>query len=157
VLDTFLDDSSNSPLFEQAVSIAASFSLTLNSQESLLDLLFVGPDAFCVTTGHGVAQVEHMLEILAAVQPCTTRGFESLEEIVLRQIGLVSGCVCIFLKWDEDRKSLVDQMSLAGIPLLVLVLKTPGAKDPKIELKSDRFARVQVIDTGKIEEQLANL
>jgi uncharacterized protein (DUF58 family) len=156
VLDTFLEDSS-SPAFEEAVSIAASFAYTLNTQESLLDLLFVGAEAVSVTAGHGVAQVDHMLEILAAVQPCTRHRFEALVEVVLRQIGLVSGCVCIFLKWDENRKSLVDQMSILGIPMLVLVLKKPGAKDPKIELKNDRFVRCQVIDSGKVAEDLAKL
>jgi uncharacterized protein (DUF58 family) len=156
VLDTFSDDPSI-PIFEEAISIAASFAFTLNTQESLLDLLFVGTEAFSVTAGHGVAQVDHMLEILAAVEPCTTHPFASLEEIVLRQIALVSGCVCIFLKWDEHRKSLVDQMSILGIPLLILILKRPGAKDPRIELKNDRFARVHVIDSGNVAEGLLKL
>lgn len=156
VLDTFADNSS-SHLFEEAVSIAASFGYTLNTQESLLDLLFVGPEAFTVTTGHGVAQVDHMLEILAAVQPCSTHTFSALEEVVLRQIALVSGCVCIFLKWDENRKNLVDEMSMLGIPLLVLVLKRPGAKDPRIELRKEAWTRVRIIDTGKTAEELSRL
>jgi uncharacterized protein (DUF58 family) len=156
ILDTFLEEP-NSPLFEEAVSIAASFALSLNTQESLLDLLFVGAQAICVTAGHGVAQVDHMLEILASVQPCTANKFADLEDIVLRQIARVSGCVCIFLKWDENRKTLVEQMSSLGIPQIVIVLKRPGERAPKIELENDRFARVHVIDLEKVQEDLSRI
>jgi uncharacterized protein (DUF58 family) len=156
VLDTFLD-APNSPLFEEAVSVAASFALSLNTQDSLLDLLFVGTEAICVTAGHGVAQVDHMLEILASVQPCTSHEFPELEEIVLRQIARVSGCVCIFLKWDEARQDLVEQMSSMGIPQVVIILKRPGQKAPVIELKNDHFARVHVIESDKVQEGLARI
>jgi uncharacterized protein (DUF58 family) len=156
ILDTFLEKPDNE-IFEEAVSVAASFALSLNSQESLLDLLFVGTEAICVTAGHGVAQVDHMLEILASVQPCTSHRFVELEEIVLRQIARVSGCVCIFLKWDEDRKTLVEQMSSLGIPQIVIVLKRPGERAPKIELKNDRFARVHVIELDKVQEGLSRI
>jgi uncharacterized protein (DUF58 family) len=156
ILDTFLDVPS-SPAFEEAVSIAASFALSLNTQDSLLDLLFVGTEAICVTAGHGVAQVDHMLEILASVQPCTSHEFSELEEIVLRQIARVSGCVCIFLKWDEARKELVEQMSSLGIPQLIIVVKPPRERAPRIELKNDRYARVHVIDSDKVQEGLSRL
>ena len=45
VLDTF-GDHLNHELFEEAVSVAASFACTLQTQESLLDLLFVGAEAY---------------------------------------------------------------------------------------------------------------
>lgn len=154
VLDTFLD-SSNEKVFEEAVSIAASFALSLNTQESLLDLLFVGTEAICVTAGHGVAQIEHMLEILASVQPCSDHSFEDLEEIVLRQISRVSGCVSIFLKWDAARKALVEQMSSLGIPQIVLVLKRPGEKEPVIALENARCARIHVIDAENPQQALS--
>jgi uncharacterized protein (DUF58 family) len=156
VLDTFMDTPS-SVAFEEAVSVAASFALALNTQDSLLDLLFVGTEAICVTTGHGVAQVEHMLEILASVQPCTTHSFSELEGIVMRQIARVSGCVSIFLKWDKAREELVEQMSILGIPQLVIVLKEPGGPDPKIELNHNRLVQIHVIATDKVQEGLARL
>jgi uncharacterized protein (DUF58 family) len=156
ILDTFLENTNNQ-LFEEAVSIASSFALTLNTQESLLDLLFVGPEAFSVSTGHGVAQVEHMLEILAAVQPCTGQRFASLEEIVLRQIAQVSGAVSIFLKWDEERKSLVEQLSTLAIPQIVIILKAPRQSDPEVKLKDDRFARVLIVDATNVQESLNRL
>ncbi len=53
-LDTFTDHP-HSELFEEAVSVAASFACTVLTQESLLDLLFVGPESYCLTAGRGLA------------------------------------------------------------------------------------------------------
>jgi uncharacterized protein (DUF58 family) len=156
VLDTFLDYANN-PVFEEAVSIAASFALTLNTQDSLLDLLFVGPQAFSVSTGHGVAQIDHMLQILAAVQPCTSHRFADLEEMVLRQVAQVSGCVSIFLKWDEQRKELVEQIGSLAIPQIIIILKKPGQTDPEIKLQHDRFVRVLIVDSANVQESLNKL
>ncbi len=156
ILDTFLERA-NDVLFEEAVSIAASFALALNTQDSLLDLVFVGPEAIAASAGHGVAQVEHLLEILAAVQPCTARTFEALEEVVLRQIAQVSGCVSIFLKWNEDRKSLVEQMATLAIPQIVIILKTPGQKDPELKLKHDELIKVLIVDCSRVQESLQKL
>jgi hypothetical protein len=131
--------------------------MTLNTQESLLDLLFVGPEAFCVSGGHGVAQVDHMLEILAAVQPCTKGTFTDLEEIVLRQISFVSGCVSIFLQWDEARKGLVEQLSALAIPQIVIILKKPKQKDPQLNLKDQRYVRTLIVDSTNVQQSLNNL
>ena len=156
ILDTFLEQTT-SPLFEVAVSIAASFALTLNSQESLLDLLFVGTESFTVNAGHGVAQIDHMLEILAAVQPCTSGDFEDLEEMVLRQVAMVGGCVTILLKWDEQRQALVEQLSALAIPQIVIILKRSKQKDPVVKLKSDRFIKVLIVDAAQVQESLNKL
>src|SRR5262249_47616439 len=69
ILDTFTT-SARAEVFEEAVAVAASFACSLRSQESLLDLMFVGPQAFCFTTGRGLAHTDQMLEILAAVRIC---------------------------------------------------------------------------------------
>lgn len=53
-------------MFEEAVSVAASFACTLRNQESL-DLMFVGAKAFLFTAGRGVAHTDQLLEILAGV------------------------------------------------------------------------------------------
>ena len=82
VLDTFTDHP-HSEVFEEAVSVAASFACTLLTQESLLDLLFVGPQAYCFTAGRGLAHADQMLEILASVRACRDQPFRALEQLVL--------------------------------------------------------------------------
>ena len=54
--------------------VAASFACTCNA-ESLLDLLFVGTEAYCFTAGRGLGHTEQMLEVLASVQVCREKSF----------------------------------------------------------------------------------
>ena len=125
ILDTFAGVEKRD-LFEEAVSIAASFASTVETQDSLLDLMFVGPQAFCFTAGRGVAHAEQMLEILAAVTLCQAKPFQSLHNLVLEHTPALSGCVCVFLTWDQPRQELVRNLKQLGLPLLVLVMRDAG-------------------------------
>ena len=154
ILDTFVQ-TPRQDVFEEAVSIAASFACTVRTQESLLDLMFVGPQAFCFTIGRGVGHTEQILEILASVQPCTAQGFDYLETIVLQRLDEVSGAICVFLAWDQQRRDFVKKIRALGIPLLVLVITEPNARDLDADgLGPDSFRQVEV---GKAEEILATL
>jgi hypothetical protein len=127
----------------------------VRTQESLLDLMFVGPQAFCFTIGRGVGHTEQMLEILAAVQPCTSKPFTELENHVIQRLGEVSGAICVFIAWDEQRREFVRQIQSLGIPLLVLVVTEPNSRDLDAEgLTPDVFKQIEV---GKAAEALATL
>jgi uncharacterized protein (DUF58 family) len=157
VLDTFTDHP-RSEACEEAISIASSFACTLQTQESLLDLLFVGPDAFCITTGRGLAHADQMLEVLASVRACREKPFEELEHLVLNHVAAVSGCVCIFLAWDSARQRLVQKLQSLGLPLLVLVVVERGQT---LELDAGPMSgdpeNFHVLESGKIEDGLARL
>jgi len=154
ILDTFAV-TPRADVFEEAVSIAASFACTVRTQESLLDLMFVGPQAFCFTIGRGVGHTEQMLEILASVQPCTNRSFNSLETLVTHRLNEVSGAICVFISWDEQRREFVKKIQAMGVPLLVLVVTEPNARDLDADgLTPDVFRQIEV---GKAAEALATL
>lgn len=150
VLDTFT--AAPSPAFEEAVSVAASFAASAGTQESLLDLLFVGPEAFAVTAGRGVGHVEGLLEILAAVQPCRDRPFEALDRLLLERQAALSGVICVLLAWDEARRAMVGRLRGVGIPTLVLVVVDPS--DPPFDEADPAAHRLEV---GRIAEGLARL
>jgi uncharacterized protein (DUF58 family) len=157
ILDTFTDQW-RSEVFEEAVSVAASFACTLLSQESLLDLLFVGAEAYCFTAGRGLAHVDQMLEILASVQACVDQPFRKLESAVLNHVGVVSGCICVFLVWDDERRELVRKLRLLDVPLLVLVVVSEEAvasmEPGPMHDAPDRF---HVLRVWRIEEDLMKL
>jgi uncharacterized protein (DUF58 family) len=157
VLDTFTDHQ-HSEVFEEAVSVAASFACALPTQESLLDLLFVGPQSYCFTAGRGVAHVEQMLEILASVRACNNQPFRALEHLVLSHIKVVSGCICVLMAWDEERRSFIEKLKALGVPVLALVIVPPGrgqALDPgPLRDEPDRFS---VLEAGQIGLGLAKL
>lgn len=157
VLDTFTERP-HSEEFEEAVSVAASFACTVLTQESLLDLMFVGTEAYCFTAGRGVAHADQMLEILASVRSCPDRPFTSLETLVLNHVSVLSGCICVLLAWDDERRDLVRKLRALGLPVLVLVVCEKAPTNPLDPgPMRDEPDRLQVLEIGRIEEQLAML
>lgn len=157
ILDTFTERP-HSEAFEEAVSVAASFASTVLTQESLLDLLFVGAQAYCFTTGRGLAHADQMLEILASVRPCHAQPFGMLEQLVLNHTNAVSGCICVLLAWDETRRRLVEKLKILGLPVLVLVIRQPGETEPlNPGPMRDEPDRLHALEIGRIQEQLAKL
>jgi uncharacterized protein (DUF58 family) len=157
VLDTFTDRL-HSDEFEEAVSVAASFACAMSTQDSLLDLLFVGPQAFCFTAGRGLAHVDQMLEILATVEPCVATAFDTLDHLVVNHAAAVSGCICVFLAWDKPRQQLAEKLKLLGLPLRVLVIQSAGNQKPlDAGPLRDAPGDLQALEVGKVEQQLARL
>ncbi|MCG6917420.1 MAG: DUF58 domain-containing protein [Deltaproteobacteria bacterium] len=157
ILDTF-QKTERSEKFEEAVSLASSFACAVQTQESLLDLMFVGPEAYCFTAGRGLALTDRMLEILASVRPCMDKEFDSLPPIVFERSSLLSGCICIFLSWDDERQQFISNLLELGIPTLVLVIRAAGDSVPldpgPMGGMEERFLSLEV---GRIEEGLAKL
>jgi len=157
VLDTFTDHP-HSEVFEEAVSVAASFAYTLQTQESLLDLLFIGPESFCFTAGRGLAYADQMLEILACVRACTEGGFSALERLVLNHAKSVAGCVCVLLAWDKERQEFVKKLKGLGLPVQVLVVADrKKASSLDAGPMSDEPERFQALEVGRMEEGLVKL
>ena len=121
ILDTF----SNLPFsdrFEEAVSIAASYVSSFETMESLLDLMFVGKESYCFTSGRGQGGPEKMLEVLASVELCPEKLFKSLHHSVINHAPALSGCICVFLTWDQERRDLIAQLKALDVPVLVFVI-----------------------------------
>ncbi len=156
VLDTFTDEP-YSGILEEAVSVAASFACTVLTQESLLDLLFVGAESYCFTAGRGLAHADRMLEILASVRACGDKPFATLEHLVIAHAPIVSGCICVFQKWDDARKSLVEKLCALRLPVLVLVIVPPGKSKLDAGPLRAESRKFHVLEVGTIEEQLAKL
>jgi uncharacterized protein (DUF58 family) len=153
VLDTF-GDHPRSEAFEEAVAIAASFASTVQTQESLLDLLFVGPESYCFTSGRGLAHADQMLEILASVRLCADRPFSSLEHLVLNHVRQVSGCICVLLAWDTARQQFIKKLEALGVPMLVLVVVDRGAAH-RVPAGVGNPERFYVLEAGQIEQGLS--
>lgn len=155
VLDTF-SPRAQSEIFEEAVSVAASLAVTIQNQDSLLDLMFVGPQAYCFTSGRGVAYTEQMLEVLASVQTCREKTFASLKDLVLEHSNQISGCICVFLEWDQERQDFIGALRAENTPLKVFVVTMPGTKvDPGP--MADQPHNFHILPLGQIGEKLSTL
>lgn len=158
ILDTFQSEVYSETL-EEAISIAASLASGVQSQESLLDLMFVAQEAYCFTFGRGLNSRDKMLEILASVVACRDKNFEFIIPVVVEKISLLSGCICIFLCWDESRKKLVNYLKSRGISTLVLILtdKELQLKELDAGLINDELTTFHLLKLGKIQEELMKL
>jgi len=157
ILDTFAH-SEKRDAFEEAVSIAASFASNIETQDSLLDLMFVGPEAFCFTSGRGVGHSEQMLQILASVQLCRDQSFRRLHDLVLEHTSALSGCVCIFLEWDQPRQKLVQHLNELDLPVLVFVVREADETAP-LDLGpfQDKPDCLHSVAVGKVAEALRKI
>lgn len=154
VLDTFLG-SAHPEAFEEAVSVAASFACSMETQESLLDLIFVGSQAFHLTSGRGLGQSEQVLQILASVRPSSEQRLNILRELVLRHADVLSACICVFVAWDEARRELVRRLQERGLPVLTLFISDEkSGRLVQQDNDGDRSVHVHVLTPGKIAEGL---
>jgi len=122
ILDTFQPQTYSEKL-EATISIAASLVCNFHTEDALLDLMFVGTEAYCFTSGRSVGHIEQMLQILASVTPCIDKPFEYLTPVVLSRSHLLSGCICVFLTWDKSRLELVQYLQALQLPLKVFILQ----------------------------------
>jgi len=155
VLDTF-GGPAEEEIFEEAVSVAASLAYTIQNQDSLLDLMFVGPQAYCFTSGRGVGHIEQVLEVLASVKVCQEKEFDALESLMFAHAADLSGCLCVFLGWDEPRQRLVKTMLARGMPLRVFVVTAQDRELPPGPMAAQP-GNFHVLPAGRIAEKLASL
>ena len=141
-----------------AAGFAASFACAIQTGESLLDLMFVGLQAHCITSGRGLSGAEQLIEILASVLPCRDKPFKALFPLVMQRASLLSSCICILLSWDQERKEFVKKLREGGLPLLVLVITEESSSEPldagPMKDDPENLHRLRV---GRIQEDLAAL
>jgi uncharacterized protein (DUF58 family) len=157
ILDTFIEALEH-PVFEDAVSAAASFTYSVQQQDALLDVMFVGTEAYRFTMGRSLSSIDSMMEILACVEPCLDKPFAELQQLVTHHASQLSGAICILLAWDETRQAFVKTLRGMGIPLLVLVV-SDGASIPDLDPgpMADQPQNFHPLKVGNIEEGLAAL
>lgn len=135
--------------FEDAVAVAASFVYTLDSQECLLDLLFVGGEVRTYTAGRGQMLPEHLLEVLAGVGPSPEMEFDGLAKAVLAGRAGLSSLILVLVAWDDARGRLVQALRAAGAEVRVLLVCRPA------ERPADLPPGITVLHPGAIEQGLA--
>lgn len=123
VLDT---SGAGGPAFEEAVSVASSFAASAVTQDSLLDLLFVGAQSYCFTAGRGLGSPARLLEVLACVEASPGKPLQELRAAVARRAAGLSGCVCVLLGYDEERRDFIRYLRSIGVPVLALAVVMPG-------------------------------
>jgi uncharacterized protein (DUF58 family) len=142
ILDTLSTDQFD-VCFEEAVSVAASFAASIDTSESLLDLMFVKNEAHIFTAGRGLERAEKLMEVLSGVTPERSGDFKSLARLVLRHRDDLTSCLVVLNGWDDLRADLLRELEENGV-LCVPIIIGPGpqpAGTPGHWLESGHIAR----------------
>jgi uncharacterized protein (DUF58 family) len=156
VLDNFVDPG-NELLFEEAVSVAASFAAAMETQSTLLDLMFVQGEAVMVSTGRGVARTEKMLEVLAGVEAEPEEHFEALRELVKQYAEVLTSCLCVFTGWSAERAAFLRALGGMGLETVNLIVCRDRALVEAQLREYPACGRVLLLEEGKIQQDLMAL
>lgn len=143
VLDTFA--AGHEWEFEEAVSVAASFVAEIDTEEVMLDLMFLGHQEHVITAGRGLADSLKLLEALAAVTMAEDENFSALSRLISRHGGDLSACICVFTGWSESRAEFLHGLDALGLTTISIVVKTDDTPIP---------ARVHALRPTHMQEDL---
>ena len=156
LLDTYLEQGPDS-LFEEAVSVAASYACMPRDRDSLLDLLFAGDRTHSFTSGRGLADTRALLEVLACVETTEQDPFPGLEGMLSQHAPHLSACICILLAWDEKRQALIRLLRGLGLGVQVIVLRCSGMDPPVPGIMADQPQHFEVLTAGNIGDRGAEV
>jgi uncharacterized protein (DUF58 family) len=142
ILDTSLKDGAPE-MFEEAVSVAASFVSTMAQGRCLLDLMFVRDSPEVFTAGRGVAKATNLLEVLARVQANDRGGYDELDKLVARYASEMTAGVVVLSSWNKERENFLQRLRAAGLELRVYVIGNGKAPREARDYHWLRWNRVQ--------------
>lgn len=154
VLDTAVN-AEDEVVFEEAISVAATFASAVDTEKSLLDLMFVQQGAQLHTIGKNVERVDKMLEVLASIEMQADPDWDGLVRMVMRHSDELTTCVVVLCSWDEERKVLIEKLSSIGVQLCVLMVNDPQSE--KLQEVSDCPVDLHYLSVGQIEAGLSAL
>lgn len=153
VLDTF-GEAGSEDRFEEAVSVAASFASALDTDECMLDLLFLGDRDHVVSAGRGVAPGVVLLEALASVKMGYEEKFDGLLRMTATHGKGITGCICVFHGWSESRDAFMRRLNAAGVPSRGFAIVQGGVNgEISYQVRED----VDFLQSGKVGESLRKL
>ena len=147
VLDTFAPA-------EEAVSVAASFAASIDTRETLLDLMFIRDEAYVFSAGRGEERIDKMLEVLAGVTCEPHNDFDALQKLVLRYRDELTACICIFTGWSEERRNTVKRLHQSGIELIIFSICHNLEDTKKIHQQFPSPIPIQWLRARNIEKDL---
>jgi uncharacterized protein (DUF58 family) len=123
VLDVEARNARDEALFEKSLCLAAGIAESLARRDFLIDVLAAGRSVYRLQAGRALAHVEHILELLAALEPDMQFDPAALEAELLPEAPKLSGVVLVALKWDGRRAAVAEALRARGVPVRVVAMR----------------------------------
>lgn len=156
IVDTFVEPRRTRPPegyedLEAAISLTAAVADGLSGGEYLIDIFAAGDNLYVFRAGRHTAHLENILEILACVEASHKDAFDEVSSAIVHELDNISTTICVFLKWDDQRRALVEQIREAGCALKLLMVCNEGEQvGVDIDADVEFVTPAQVRDGGVI-------
>lgn len=115
---------------ETALSITAAIADVLSRRDYIIDLFAAGEAIHHFQAGRALAHLEHILDVLACVEPVDTIDWERLMAALVSQAPQFSAMVLVFLDWNVARQTLVQRLRALGLATRVIVVRKQAPSLP---------------------------
>jgi uncharacterized protein (DUF58 family) len=117
--------------FERAVSLSAAVSDFMAGRDYIVDLFGAGPELFRLQSGRGLATNDQVLDILANTSATTVDTLSALLPQLEEDLPQLTSVVCLFLDWNDSRRTFAEGLRERGAGVKVIVLRSgPLTLDP---------------------------
>ena len=104
---------------EQAISRGAAITDALARQDFLIDIFAAGEQVHRIQAGPAVDAMEHVLELLAGLEPGSSLDPAALEALLLPELSRLSAVYFVMASWDVPRRALVQTVRELGATVRV--------------------------------------
>ena len=145
VMDTFVPKKAPRPAFdnfERAISACASVCDYMARSDYIVDLFAAGPNLYHLTAGRSLAYLDQILDILACVETSDQEPFDKLEPEVIHYLSRITTIICVFMNWDDARRSFVERLRREGAGVKVIVVRDDACTSEPDRIGRDPIARI---------------
>jgi uncharacterized protein (DUF58 family) len=109
--------------FEAAVSVVASIADSFSRSEYIVDILAAGPELYEVSAGRSLAYLENVLDVLACLEPCRERAFETIGPVLFERLRQITTVVVVLQDWDAPRQDFLRRITALGTAVRVVIVR----------------------------------
>jgi len=140
VLDTFADRAGGAPArasFEAALTVLASIADRFSRSDAVVDILAAGPDVYEVSAGRSLAPLDHVLDVLACIEPSPAAPFAEIGPSLMERLARLTAVFAVLLDWDPARAEFLGRIRALGTPVHVFLVR---AAPPTLSVEEARRA-----------------
>lgn len=115
---------------EAAIQLTAAVADSLAATEHLIDLFAAGSQLYVFRAGRHLAHFEDVLDILAAVDACSSNPFLTLSPAIADELSSITTSILILLDWDDTREILARTIIESGCQLKLVIVRDSATSKP---------------------------
>ncbi len=127
----------------------AAFTALCARSDRVLELLIAGPGIFRFVSAGRVGYFEEVLDILAAVEPCSGDPLPDLLPLLMEEIRAIQSVCLVLGHWNAYRAALVQSLNDCDVGVKVILVSRRGTAPASLPPGST-YLNVQAIKKGEV-------